>query len=96
MIKNRREILEWLYSGSFDSRHVSLQETRSQNCGQWFVKSKEFTQWIEATGPPCLLCAGIRISTFNSFDNDISWSRKIDAAVTSIHSRHTYVLVQLQ
>jgi len=33
---------------------------RAENTGQWFLDSSEFQGWVDGTGPPCLVCTGIR------------------------------------
>jgi len=83
-LQRRQRILEWLVDGDFSTRHNELHDTRAENSGQWFVKSKEFRNWVDGTGPNCLICLGIRLTHFLIKADYASGSREINSHVRSI------------
>lgn len=83
-LERREKILEWLSIGDFSMRHHELQKTRVKNSGRWFLESKEFMNWVNGSGPNCLICSGIRLPPFNMQANYASGSREINSHVQSI------------
>lgn len=83
-LQRRQKVLEWLADDDFSIRHNELQNTRAENSGQWFVESKEFRNWVEGTGPNCLICLGIRLTHFLIKTDYTSGSREINSHVRSL------------
>jgi len=63
-LEKRRKILEWLSVGDFSARHEELRKTRIKDSGRWFLDLEEFVNWVNGTGPSCLICTGIGINSF--------------------------------
>jgi hypothetical protein len=60
IVKRRYEALEWLSSGSFSSRHESIQSLQASNSGVWFLTAPVFLNWVSGDSPAVLICWGIR------------------------------------
>lgn len=51
----RKETLDWLYSGDFESRYLDLQEKRLKGTGEWILRSPIFQNWIKGKPGSLLL-----------------------------------------
>ena len=55
----REKVLEWLYAGKFDRRHVEIRNIRLANTGKWIVDVLEQQDW-KSKGGLLLLGTGDR------------------------------------
>lgn len=51
----RKETLDWLYFGEFESRYLDLQEKRLKGTGEWVLRSPIFQNWIKGKPGSLLL-----------------------------------------
>ncbi|KAF8246353.1 hypothetical protein K440DRAFT_553495, partial [Wilcoxina mikolae CBS 423.85] len=56
----REEVLEWLSSTDFTSRHNDIRSLKTPGTGTWFLQSPIFQQWRDSRQGSCLWCPGIR------------------------------------
>ena len=61
-----KDILEWLYPGSFAERHQYLKSQRVDNTGLWFIENTKFNEWVSGNDHPLLYCPGIGTLHFQS------------------------------
>ena len=47
---NREKVLEWLWPGKFDRRHVEIRNIRLANTGKWIVNVLEQQDWTSKEG----------------------------------------------
>jgi hypothetical protein len=66
LVQTTKDILEWLYPGSFAERHQYLVSLRVENTGQWFVEDRKFNEWVSGSDRPLLYCPGIGTLHFQS------------------------------
>ncbi len=60
-MRKRAEVLTWLYSVDYESRHVDIQSRRMEGTGTWFLETPEFEKWLAGKSIPRLLWGkGIR------------------------------------
>jgi hypothetical protein len=92
IVKERKEIFDWLSPPNFFARHADIFETRQKGTGLWFLRERKFQDWLSLGGT--LWCHGIRMFfgtlIFFCFANDTmhSWSWENSTYVCSsfIHS----------
>jgi hypothetical protein len=53
-------ILEWIFPGSFETRHKDISERRAPGSGRWFMNHEKAMQWIECDKSEVLFCVGNR------------------------------------
>lgn len=41
----RKQVLAWLFSLPFDTKHTEISNRRQQHTGNWLLESTEFTTW---------------------------------------------------
>jgi len=58
--KVKREILEWLFPGSFSDRHEAIQARCVEDSRLWFWESAEVQSWVKGTSSKLLVCHGMR------------------------------------
>lgn len=58
--KGQDDILNWLFSGNFDAKHLEISGGRLKGTGKWLMKSLEFNNWIKGR-PGYLLLWGYGI-----------------------------------
>jgi hypothetical protein len=54
------KILEWIFPGSFETRHRSISDARAADSGQWFVNHEYVKQWMQSDKAELLFCLGDR------------------------------------
>ena len=58
--KERSETLGWLSKLDFEETHQRNFSIRYGKTGEWFLKTKEFTEWIATNHSSLLWCYGAR------------------------------------
>jgi hypothetical protein len=66
LVQTTKDILEWLYPGSFAERHQYLVTQRVENTGQWFIEDPKFNEWVGGSDHQLLDCPGIGTFHFQS------------------------------
>jgi len=58
----RKKILDWISTTRYSQKHQTLQESRTQNAGDWILHSPEYVRWQNGPGQidTVLLCEGIQ------------------------------------
>ncbi|KAJ7270999.1 ankyrin repeat-containing domain protein [Mycena rebaudengoi] len=57
IVKERKEIFDWLSPPNFFARHADIFETRQKGTGLWFIRERKFQDWLSLGGT--LWCHGI-------------------------------------
>ena len=57
--RKRRDVLEWLSVYDFTVRLSTLQMTRVENTGLWFLKDSGLLSWLGGESKSLLWCSGI-------------------------------------
>ncbi|KAJ7270946.1 ankyrin repeat-containing domain protein [Mycena rebaudengoi] len=57
IVKERKEIFDWLSPPNFFARHADIFETRQKGTGLWFLRERKFQDWLSLGGT--LWCHGI-------------------------------------
>ncbi|KAJ7241278.1 ankyrin repeat-containing domain protein [Mycena rebaudengoi] len=57
IVKERKEIFDWLSPPNFFVRHADIFETRQEGTGLWFLRERKFQDWLSLGGT--LWCRGI-------------------------------------
>jgi hypothetical protein len=57
-LQKHYEIMEWLSSDNFTAQQSDLITRKQADTGQWFLDSREFTEWVNGTSQT-LFCPGI-------------------------------------
>jgi len=52
----RKDILDWVSTASFNQKHQSLQETRTENTGNWILEDEDYLEWRDSTSDANVLC----------------------------------------
>ncbi|KAJ7271010.1 ankyrin repeat-containing domain protein [Mycena rebaudengoi] len=57
IVKEREKIIEWLSPPNFFARHAEIFGTRQKGTGLWFLRERQFRDWLSSGGT--LWCRGI-------------------------------------
>jgi hypothetical protein len=61
LAKKRQKVLNWIYPGSHESRHVDIQSKREEGTGRWLFEEAIFQRWYSGKPNSSLLWGyGIR------------------------------------
>ena len=74
LVKKRIDILDWLSSGDFHSRHEKIGESHTEGTGNWLIT--ELQSWFDGNDPHVIICKGAGISSLKITLLILRWCRK--------------------
>ncbi|KAJ7241250.1 hypothetical protein C8J57DRAFT_1561416 [Mycena rebaudengoi] len=65
IVKEHEKIFSWLSPPNFFARHADIFETRQKGTGLWFLREKQFQDWLSSGGTPwCHRIRAVRVEDY--------------------------------
>lgn len=68
--KKRMEVLNWLYPGTINQKHIEISGRRQDHTGIWLLREPLFQDWVANSG--CRLLWGFGIRTYKHLQSGVS------------------------